>query len=180
MKTLMTIGAVALFLLTAIPAAAESTPFDDAVAKTADELIKDIETQHPMIYFVLAGKLYDAGRKEEATFWLYAGQLRYRFHIEAHPEPDPAKDKEVFAAMTQQIGGPINQWAFGDIAMLEKTLADVLAWDEKSPNAITSKKDFAETWQKTRTGMKGYSAYIHDNAEQIRAQRSKNGWENRN
>lgn len=180
MRLLTTFGAAALLLLVALPALSEPTPFDDAVAKTPDEIIKGIENQHPMIYYVLAGKLYDANRREEATFWLYAGQLRYRFLLEVHSEPERANDKAVFAEMTRQIGGPINIWAFGDTAMLASTIDAVLAWDEKTPNGVTPKADYVEEWQKTREGMAEFGKYVRENADKIRAERSKKGWENRN
>jgi hypothetical protein len=82
--------------------------------------------------------------------------------------------------MTQQIGGPINIWAFGDLPAFEKMIADVLAWDEKTPNGFTSKPDFVEQWQKTRQEMANFSKYVHDNADAIRKQRASKGWENRN
>lgn len=179
MRLLKTLGAAALLFLLSLPALAEPTPFDDAVAKTPDELMKGIENQHPMIYFVLAGKLYDANRREEATFWLYAGQLRYRFRIEALPEAAQAQEKAVFTEMTRQLGGPINIWAFGDTEMLASTVDAVLAWDEKTPNGFTSKADYVEQWQTSRKGLAEFGTYVRENADKIRAERSKKGWENR-
>lgn len=180
MNLFKTLGAAALLLLVSLPALAEPTPFDDAVAKTPDELMKGIENQHPMIYFVLAGKLYDANRREEATFWLYAGQLRYRFRIETLPEAAQAQEKAVFTEMTRQLGGPINIWAFGDTEMLASTVDAVLAWDEKAPNGFTAKADFVEQWHKTRQDMADFGKYLRENGDKIRADRAKKGWENRN
>jgi len=180
MKRLLTIVGVAalLFVSTASTAAADAM-MDEMMKKTPEQLKKGIENQHPVVYYLLASKLYEEGKKDESVFWFYAGQLRFRFLLAAHPEIEPAKGQEVFATMTQQVGTTINIWAFGDLPALEKTLADVAAWDEKTPNGFTSKKDFAKQWAETRDGMQTMAKYIHENGDKIRAQRSAAGLENR-
>ncbi|MFA6956692.1 MAG: hypothetical protein WC538_12550 [Thermoanaerobaculia bacterium] len=179
MRLLTIVGFAALMLLSTASAAAADPTMDELTKQTPEQLMKGIENQHPVVYYLLAGKLYDADKKDEAVFWFYAGQLRFRFMLAAHPELDPTKDQAVFASMTQQIGTPINIWAFGDLLGLETTLLAVLDWDDKTPNGFTSKKEFATQWTETRDGMKSMVTYIGQNAEKIRAQRSSAGLENR-
>ena len=50
-----------------------------------DELIRIIPDQHPSFYYILARRLFDAGRRDEAVYWFYAGQLRYTFAWPATP-----------------------------------------------------------------------------------------------
>lgn len=179
MRLLTTVGIAALLLFSTARTAAADEKMDQMLKKTPEQLMKGIENQHPVIYYVLASKLYEAGKKDESVFWFYAGQLRFRFLLAAHPELDPTKDKAVFASMTQQVGTTINIWAFGDLPALEKTLADVAAWDEKTPNGFTSKTDYAEAWKQTRDGMQDMIKYVKENGDKIREQRSKAGLENR-
>ena len=50
----------------------------DPATLSIEQLRKGIENQHPSYFYILAGKLFAAGKKDEAVFWFYAGQLRYR------------------------------------------------------------------------------------------------------
>ena len=150
----------------------------EAMAKSSDELMKGIENQHPSMYYLLASKLFEERREPEAVFWFYAGQLRYRFHLAAHPELDPTGDKALFASLSESIGVPINQWGMGDLTAFEKTLGAVATWDEQTPNGFTSKTQYAEQWKATREGMAGFVKYVHENADAIRAQRKANGLPN--
>jgi hypothetical protein len=43
-----------------------------------EQLKSGIENQHPSYFYILAEKLFAVGKKDEAVFWYYAGQLRYR------------------------------------------------------------------------------------------------------
>lgn len=52
-----------------------------------------------------------AGRKDDAVFFFYLGQLRYRAYLLS----DPKRDRSLFDAMMSAMGPPINQYAFGDI-----------------------------------------------------------------
>jgi hypothetical protein len=167
------------FLLSASVAAGAADPLDDVVKKTPDQLVRGIESQHPAVYFVLARKLFEAGRKDEATFWYYAGQLRYRFYLKATPGLDPSGDPALFGSLSEVIGRPINEWAFGDLDALRATLDRVLAWDDRSPNGFTAKDRHRAALDETRAGLRGLIAHIRDNAGSIRQQRATNGLENR-
>ena len=56
-------------------------PLARLMTESIEDLQKGIEKQHPYCFYVLAMKLFKAGRKEDAVFWFYAGQLRYRVYF---------------------------------------------------------------------------------------------------
>ena len=170
---------VLLALVMAI-AAQGSGPADDLTKKTPEQLKKGIENQHPATYYILAQKLFESGKKDEAVFWFYAGQLRYRFHLLANPNLEPSGDPALFASFSEVIGRPINEYAFGDLKALDATLEKVLAWDEETANGFTSTKAHKAEWLKTRDGLKGMRKQVADNGDSIRAQRKANGLPNRN
>lgn len=163
-------------------AADKEKPQDDLESlykKSAAELKVGIEDKHPGVYFVLAHRLFLDGKKDEATFWFYVGQLRFRFHLKSDPKNVPPGDPGLFSAFTELVGGPINKWAFGDTTALVKTLDDVLAWDAKTRNGFTSKEANAEALKYARNSIVELQKTIRDTAAQIRKDRAAAGWENR-
>ena len=50
-------------------------------AQTIQELEIGIQNKAPSTYFALATELFRSGRKDDAAFWYYVGQLRYRFFV---------------------------------------------------------------------------------------------------
>lgn len=170
------VALVALLLVASTPAAGRD---DDFASQTPEQLKKNIENQHPAACYVLAQKLFAAGEKDEAVFWFYAGQLRFRFHLAASPGLDPSGDPALFASLNEVIGRPINEYAFGSQKTLVATLDRVLAWDVKTPNGLTSKKDHAAAWKRIRDGLGEMRRYVVENGATIRAQRTANGLENR-
>src|SRR5262249_44723347 len=127
-------------------AARGAGPTDDAMKKTPEQLKKGIENQHPATYYILAQKLFESGKRDEAIFWFYAGQLRYRFHLVANPKLDPSGDPALFASLSEVIGRPLNEYAFGDLKALDATLDKVLTWDKATPNGFTSTKTHQAEW----------------------------------
>jgi hypothetical protein len=134
-----------LFALAVIAAtfSQPSTLEDDFNRLTAEQLQAGIDKRHPAAYYILAGKLFSGGRQDEAVFWFYAGQLRYRFHLSANPGLPPSGDPALFASLSQVIGQPLNEYAFGDLEQLTATIDKVLAWDERIDNGFTSKATHA-------------------------------------
>lgn len=145
----------------------------------AEEIKADIEQFHPSAYYILAQKLFDAGERNEAVFWFYAGQLRYRFFLAANPNLPPDQDPALFASVSEVIGRPLNEYAFGDIPQLATTIDEVLDWDANAENAFVSKTDHAEEWEEVREGLIELRETILAEADSIRAEREENGLENR-
>lgn len=122
-----------------------------------------------------AADLWAAGEKDDAVFWFYAGQLRFRTYLAANPGLDPSGAPALFSAMMETLGAPINGYAFGDIPALVATMDRVLAWDAASPGAGLPEA----ARQKTRDRMAAFRDSIRAEADSIRAQRAANSLENR-
>ena len=158
---------------------ATSKPEDAFDRMSPDELKAGIEKRHPVAYYFLAAKLFAAGAREEAVFWFYAGQLRFRFHLAANPKLSPSGDPALFGSLSEVMGRPINEYAFGDPPQLGATIDKVLAWDERTDNGFTSKTQHAKLWGEIRGGLSKLGEYVRTSADEIRAERQKNGLENR-
>ena len=148
---------------------------DSFAAMTVAQLKTGIEKQHPAAFYVLAKKLFEQGERDEAVFWFYAGQLRYRAYLSGHPQLPRDGDPALFASLSEVVGKPINVYAFGDIPALAKTIDRVLAWDVSQPDAFNK----APEREQSRNGLSGMKAHVEATADEIRATRTKNGLENR-
>jgi hypothetical protein len=162
------------------PQASPATPPRDAMNLSPEEIKADITRRHPSDYYVLAGKLFAKNWKNEAAFWFYLGQLRYRFHLAANPDLPKGGEEALFASLSSMVGEPINQWAFGDIRQLLITFDKVLDWDNFRDNEFTSKTKHEAAWNDIREGLIKLREHVRANADQIRADRLKNGLQNRN
>jgi hypothetical protein len=138
-----------------------------------------IANQHPAQYYRLAARLFANGQKDEAVFWFYVGQLRFRFHLMAHPDLPRDKDGALFSSLSEVVGRPINEYAFGHLPSLLETLDKVLAWDASTTNGFTSKQVYARELSKIRQGLAELRQQIQAQASEIRQKRSKNGLDNR-
>src|SRR4030095_3345483 len=115
---------LALFVATACPlrifakdpiSAKNPASQSDWLKQTPETLKVGIEQNHPAAFYILASKLFGDGKKDEAVFWFYAGQLRYRFYLKANPGLNPSGDPALFASLSETVGRPVNEYAFGDI-----------------------------------------------------------------
>lgn len=86
----------------------------------------------PPVFYFLSNVLFEEGRKDEAMFWFYAGQLRGT--IDAHICADKSAQAAI-GALNEEFGTPINQYAFKDIPKLTNTVERVVAWEETTPCA---------------------------------------------
>ena len=103
------VGLIIALCLAAWPTRAEPWPGGaEALAKA-----------HPSELVAKAPALMAAGRPEEATFWFYAGQLRWRARLAANPAQDPSGEPALFASLFETIGPEVNCWAFVAIPALQ-------------------------------------------------------------
>ena len=137
-----------------------------------------LEARHPAEYYQRSMSLFQAGRRDEAVFLFYLGQLRYRLYLTANPTLPKDRDPALFASLSEVVGRPLNEYAFGDIPTLARIIDAVLAYDEAHPDRFTS----ATPQQRhgVREGLKQMRSTILAKADDIRAQRVKNGLQNRN
>ncbi|MES2694430.1 MAG: hypothetical protein V4773_13215 [Verrucomicrobiota bacterium] len=84
----------------------------------------------PPVLYALASMLFEAGRKDEAVFWFYAGQVRGRFDATICADKTAGSG---IGVLNQQFGPPINEYAGKDPQKLKKIVQRVIKWDEKTP-----------------------------------------------
>lgn len=140
--------------------------------------IEQLDGKHPAEYYKLAAELFQQGKKDEAVFVFYLGQLRYRARLLAHRELDPSGEPALFASFSEVFGRPLNEYAFGNIPRLLSTIDAVLEYDRAHPDRFTPPSSFPEVWRQTREGLTKLKANIERTADEIRAARQKNGLPN--
>ncbi|MBZ5488988.1 hypothetical protein HW452_15800 [Halomonas aquamarina] len=115
----------------------------------------DASSAHPAEYYQYAAELFSKGDQEEAAFWFYAGQLRYRIHLTARPDLPPSGDPALFASLHSVVGQQINGYLGGEPDIWKATIKRVLAWDEATENAFTPKREYPEAHAEQRQGLEG-------------------------
>jgi hypothetical protein len=95
-----------------------------------EKVIENPNDYNPAVLYALASSLFKAGRKDEAIFWFYAGQLRARSDVNKSLDKSAAQGVGV---LNQTFGGQINQYAFTNISKLTETIEKVVNWDKKAP-----------------------------------------------
>jgi hypothetical protein len=138
-----------------------------------------LPNEHPSAYYGYAARLFREGKKDEAVFWFYVGQLRYRFHLKTKPNVDPSGDPALFSSLSATVGKTINEYAGGDVEDWVKAIDRALKWDADTPNGFTSKKKFATIYKENRAGLTKMRDQGESQADSIRQQRKKAGLENR-
>lgn len=85
----------------------------------------------PPVFYVMSRELFNAGDKDAAAFWFYAGQLRARFDANRCAD---VTARSAVSQMNDMFGEPINEYAFQDLTKLEETILNVIAWDKATPH----------------------------------------------
>jgi hypothetical protein len=102
-------------------------------AKERSGLIKEITnapaSYAPPVLYLVSSILFEEGKKDDAMFWFYAGQLRGR--IDANICADKSA-RQAIAVLNERFGTPINRYAFRDVAGLTNTVEKVLKWEQKT------------------------------------------------
>jgi hypothetical protein len=97
---------------------------------TRESAIRDITTAPdsyaPPALYEVASALFADGRKDEAMFWFYLGQLRAR--SDANKRTD-AGGQRMVAVFNERHGSHINRHAFKDLNKFRKAVGDAVAWD---------------------------------------------------
>ncbi len=163
-------AAVAATML-ALPFAAQAQPLDGgdmrAAAKRAakepiDQLTRDVEHAHPVAMMLLAKRLFDDGRRDEAVFWFYEAQIRWRAWLTYRPNN---REGEEFGQLFETVGPDINFYAFCDVAKWHKTAEQVLAWDTAHPDDFTPAGPAKD---QQRQGMQGLGEDIDADRDKIK------------
>jgi hypothetical protein len=166
-----------MFGVTAVPTLAVAAPLISP--KSSSQIETSLPRAHPAAYYQYAQQLFDRGRKDDAVFWFYVGQLRYRFHLGANPMLPEDGDPAVFASLNETIGREINEYAGGDPVTWVAAIDRALLWDRDSPNYFTSKQRYRQKYEAIRAGLVKLRQTIQSQAQEIRTERSKVGLPNR-
>ena len=150
----------------------------DLAQQTPEDIIAGAESAHPAALYVLTSKLMAAGRLDEAVRWFYIGQLRYRFYLMTNP-PDAANAGILFSALSESVGRPINEYAFGDVEGAVQQIDAALAWDEAHPNQFTSKDAHPAQHATVRDGLIAMRDDMIARKQEIKETRTRNGLPNR-
>jgi hypothetical protein len=167
-----------------------------ADAKSIDKLLAELDKEQATlpaeVMYVAAIRLYDLGRKDEATYWFYAAQYRGRLFT-ALLDPaavggigSPAFErKQAYNAFNQLAGVYINGYAFGQLPMLEKSVQRVIDESKTLPDFAAAHPEVKfipqDQWPAKNEGISAGLTkmldYIKTNADTIRAQRKASGIE---
>ena len=96
------------------------------VAAEDDEVLREAARADPLELMHAAMLQFNRGKKDEAVFWFYAGQLRARYASGARVEY--AQVLTVY----MNIAEPLNIYAMRDVAGTTAAMRRVLAWDEQT------------------------------------------------
>jgi hypothetical protein len=167
---------ILVLLALLLGAAATGASAKDFSDKSTKEMIAVIAKEHPSSYYMLAMRLFKEGQKDEAVFWFYTGQIRYRARLKTHPNLKPDGEPALFGSLSEVVGRPLNEYAFGDIPKLATIIDRALDWDAKHADPFSPK---GEARDGVRAGLVKMKADVLARADEIRATRVKNGLENR-
>lgn len=126
-----------------------------------------------------AAEFLRQGSPDEAIYWFYRGQLRFRIYLLAHPEEPPDRGRALFSSFQEVIGGPVNRYAFCDIPALVKVCDQVLAWHAANDEPSVPKALYAAAHEQARSGLERLRDKVAAERDSIREQRTKNGLPNR-
>jgi hypothetical protein len=165
-------------VLTVVAAAAASQALAQP-AGSAEASARALAGRHPAEYYKRAAELLQSGQGDDAVFVFYLGQLRYRTHLAARPDLPKSGDPALFSSFSEVVGRPVNEFAFGDMPALLRTVDAVLAYDARNPDGFTPPTQFSAAHQRTRDGMMGFRRQMEAQAQDIKRQRAANGLPNR-
>lgn len=151
-----------------------------SLARPVDRAVAARPVGHPSEYFVEAGKLFREGRRDDAVFLFYFGQMRYRTFLAARPDLPKDRDAAVFSSLMESIGRPINEYAFGDIPRLAAIIDEALDADARAPDPLTPPNLYPRAHTQVRAGLRALRAEILKRRDEIRQTRARNGLGNRN
>ena len=142
---------------------------------STSEIEARLPNSHPVNYYLYAGRLWKEGSKDQAVFWYYVGQLRFRFLLAAEPDSDPSGGPALFESLQSMIGEPINLYAGSDTKKWVEQINSALEWDASNPNGFTSKSAYPRQLEQVRSGLIKLRDDIVAHAEDIQKQRAQQG-----
>ncbi|HRI82182.1 MAG TPA: M3 family metallopeptidase [Opitutaceae bacterium] len=109
----------------------------------------------------------------------FSAEKLFGLTFKARPDLPKDRDAALFSSLMETVGRPINQYAFGDVPKLIRSIDAVLAHDLKSPDRVTPKAQFPQAHDSVRAGLQTMKREIAARRAYIREERAKNGLPNR-
>lgn len=123
---------------------------DTSDRNAAVSRVKEHADQYaPPALYALSEALFEAGNKDEASFWFYAGQIRSRCDGNLCTD---ISAREGTAVLNERFGYPINQYTFKNIAMLKQLVPKVIEWDRAA----------AHNYDRRWMALHGMGAFLED------------------
>ncbi len=155
---------------------ADAAPSANTEAESPVQLKRGIENAHPAQYYKLAAALFaDQSTKQEALFWFYVGQIRYRYHLAANPDLPRDGDPALFASLSEVIGRPINEYAGGKPEVWMAEINRALEWDAAHDNGFTPKSKSPEKHGQIRAGLVSMRDQLKAMKDKLPEMRRQNG-----
>ena len=117
----------------------------------------------------------DSATKQEAVFWFYVGQLRYRYYLAANPDLPRDGDPAVFASLSEVIGRPINEYAGGKPDLWIAEINHALEWDAAHDNGFTPKSKSPDNYRQIRAGLVALRDHVVSIKDKLPEMRRQNG-----
>jgi hypothetical protein len=136
-----------------------------AMKEPLDDLTRDVEHMHPVAMFVLAKRLFDAGRLDDSVFWFYEGQLRWKSYLQYSNASGPFGEADRYGVFFEDLGPDINWCAADNLPALLKTYDKVLDWDASHPDDFTPNGPVKDAQRK---GLKDLSVYMVAHADELK------------
>jgi len=100
----------------------------------AEEIINNPDAlKEPSQLFSPALVFFRNGKKDDAVFWYYAGQLRVRYQLASEGKNQGLLMMNLVMSLAV-LGHAINNYAFQDVTNFGRILDRVTAWDKTTPN----------------------------------------------
>lgn len=103
----------------------ELLSIDSTRSNAIDSILTNPDSFNPSVLYVLSNVLFKEGKKDEAMFWFYTGQLR------ARNDANLCLDKtasQMVSQLNNLYGPDINKYAFQDIEKLKVTVKKVVEY----------------------------------------------------
>jgi hypothetical protein len=111
---------------------------------------RELPASHPMAYYVYASRLFKEGKKEDALFWYYVGELRYRFYLAANPNLPPDGAPALFGSLHESVGSEVADRSQVAPTTSAREFQGALDWDASNDNGVTSKSLYRKEWFEIR------------------------------
>lgn len=84
------------------------TMAQDPATMPLETMIAQAPDLPPVSLYMLAGRLFAAGRRDDAVVWFYIAQIRARFRLAAAPDLRPDGEPALYGALFATMGPEIN------------------------------------------------------------------------